>query len=198
MSFGEQKARAIGAAVGASTVRGLLGTMIKRPVPPAGSLGPASVRYGDSRFKTNPSKPMIVALVLLVLVAAVVLGTLAAAGAFSGPKPTLVPSAATEPGSYASLTDADALDQRYDIEANQACSDGADDYLRSLSSYEFKWEETGFFGHKFDHHLTIVQWPGVLTLKSEQALQQNRFGAFRRVTIWCNYDTQSQKVLSYK
>jgi hypothetical protein len=179
---GKQKARTVGATVGASIVRGVLGTMIKRPVDPvAGNRTPAPA-----------PAPKTAVLMFLALIVAAVLGGLALAGAFSGPKTAPVPSAPI------SLTDATVLDQRYDIEANSACEEGADDYLRSLSRYEFKWDDVGFLGHKFDKYLTVVQWPGVLTMKSERALQQNEFGAFQRVTIWCNYDTQSGKVLSYK
>jgi hypothetical protein len=171
----------------------VLGTIFKRPVAPGASQAPASIPYSRPHIKTNPGTPAqkITALVFLALIIVVVLGTLAVAGAFSSPKPEPVPSSV-------SLTDGGALDQRYDIEANRACSDGADDYLRSISRYEFKWEDVGFLGHKFDQYLTTVQLPGVLTMKSDRALRQNGFGAFRRVTIWCNYDTQSGQVLNYK
>jgi hypothetical protein len=105
---------------------------------------------------------------------------------------------ATPADSHIDLSDAKALDEKYGIAATVYCSSGADDYLRSISKYDFKWDEMGFFDAKFDKYLTHVVSPGVLTSTSEKAKLQNGFGAYERIEILCDYDTQTEKVLRYR
>jgi len=38
----------------------------------------------------------------------------------------------------------------------------------------------------------------VLTLLSKKVSLQNGFGAYTRVTLYCDYDTQAKKVLEYR
>jgi hypothetical protein len=95
------------------------------------------------------------------------------------------------------LNDAAALDDKYAISANVACSDSADDYLRSAVKYDFKWDKIGFFEIKFDRYLTRVSSPGVLTVISNKVAVQNGFGAYEHIYLYCDYDTQAWKVLRY-
>ncbi len=124
---------------------------------------------------------------------------LAAAG--TGTSTTTTPSASvnTAPAnSHIDLNDAKALDEKYGIDATVHCASGADDYLRSVSKYDFKWDEIGFLDAKFDKYLLHVVSPGVLTSVSDKATLQNGFGAYQRVEILCDYDTQAEKVLRYQ
>ena len=95
------------------------------------------------------------------------------------------------------LKDAQALDEKYGIEASLQCASGADDYLRSIAKYDYKWDETGFLETKFDHYRSKVVAPGVLTSTSSKAKLQNGFGAFQHIELLCNYDTQGKRVISY-
>jgi len=111
---------------------------------------------------------------------------------------TPVTSSASTPAANApDLNNAQALDEQYDADATVYCASGADDYLRSVAKYEFKWEDTGWLDTKFDKYLKQVEAPGVLVLVSDKAELQNGFGAYQRIELWCSYDTQAKKVLSY-
>lgn len=104
----------------------------------------------------------------------------------------------SEPSSPADpLEDADALDEKYGTDATVYCGDHADDYLQSIAKYDFKWN-VGLLGTKFDSYLRHVNKPGILTLVSNKASLKNGFGAYRRVTIQCDYDTQHKKVMEYR
>ena len=81
--------------------------------------------------------------------------------------------------------------------ATTDCASGADDYLRSIAKYDFKWDDVGFLETKFDKFRKQVAAPGVLVLVSDKAKLQNGFGAYQHVELLCSYDTQSKKVLSY-
>jgi hypothetical protein len=96
-----------------------------------------------------------------------------------------------------SLNDARALEGEYESTAVVWCDDGADDYLRSVSKYDFKWDEIGFLEHKFDMYLTFVSKPGVLVMTTKKAKLQNGLGAYQRIELDCEYDTQAGKVLGY-
>lgn len=106
-------------------------------------------------------------------------------------------STPTVPDSPAMLKDAQALDEKYGIEASLQCASGADDYLRSIAKYDYKWDDTGFLETKFDHYSSRVITPGVLTSISSKAKLQNGFGAFQHIELLCYYDTQSKKVIRY-
>lgn len=95
------------------------------------------------------------------------------------------------------LNSAAALDQRYDSDATVYCGTGADDYLRSIAKYDFKWDEMGFLDSKFDKYITTVKASGVLTLATRKAALQNGFGAYEHIDLRCDYDTQAKKVLGY-
>jgi hypothetical protein len=99
--------------------------------------------------------------------------------------------------SPATLNSAEALDAKYGIGAADHCAAGADDYIRSIASHRFQWDDTGMFQNKFDSFEPVVDSPGVLTLTSRKARLSNGFGVFSPIEIFCNYDTQTKLVLSY-
>jgi hypothetical protein len=101
------------------------------------------------------------------------------------------------PDSPAILNDAKALDAKYGIEATVFCGSHADDYLRSASQYAFKWDDMAFVEAKFDNYLKVVASPGVLTSVSNKVSLQNGFGAYTRIELFCEYDTQSKKTIAY-
>jgi hypothetical protein len=107
-------------------------------------------------------------------------------------------SASPVPDSPEVLNDSSALDNKYEIAADVDCSSGADDYLRSVAKFDFKWDDTGWLETKFDKYLQTVREPGVLTVISNKAKLQNGFGAFQHVELFCDYDTQNKKVLEYR
>lgn len=96
------------------------------------------------------------------------------------------------------LNDADYLSNHYQSPADSECSHGADEYLRSIAKYDFAWDQTGMFEDKFDRYSTVVKQPGVLTVVSRKAKLQNGFGAFQHIQLFCDYDTQSMKVIDYR
>lgn len=89
------------------------------------------------------------------------------------------------------------LDKKYGTSGAIWCGYGADDYLRETAKYSFKWDKIGFLGVKFDSYLKRVNSPGVITYVSDKASLQNGFGAFVRIELFCDYDTQIYKVLRY-
>jgi hypothetical protein len=95
------------------------------------------------------------------------------------------------------LNDAKALDEKFGSDAFIHCGAEADDYLREVSKFAFKWDDMGFFDQKFDKYRSHVVSPGVLTMISNKASLQNGFGAYERIELLCEYDTQAKKVLRY-
>jgi hypothetical protein len=55
----------------------------------------------------------------------------------------------------------------------------------------------GFLEFKFDRYRKVISSPGVLTSISNKVSIQNGFGAFERVELYCNYDTQAKKTVEY-
>ena len=95
------------------------------------------------------------------------------------------------------LTNAEALDDKYGLTAIADCDTEADDYLRSIAKYDFNWDHIGFLETKFEKYLKKAPSPGVLVMVSDKAKLQNGFGAYLHIELFCAYDTQAQKVLSY-
>jgi hypothetical protein len=104
-------------------------------------------------------------------------------------------SGATSPPTTAQLQDSQFLDNHYGVSATEDCGSGADDYLRSVAKWDFSWDADS---PRFDQHLTHVDKPGVLVLLSRKAKLANGFGAFQHITLYCDYDTQAQKVDGYE
>lgn len=95
------------------------------------------------------------------------------------------------------LNDAKYLDDHYGVGASIGCADGADEYLRSVAKWDFKWDEIGTLEAKFDKYRAYVKSSGILTSVSKKAKLQNGFGAFQHITLTCDYDTQAKKVVGY-
>lgn len=89
--------------------------------------------------------------------------------------------------------DPKALDERFGTKAQVECSSRADDYLRSIASHDFAWDDDakGWMGIKFDK--ISLQSPGVgmLSLLSTRAKLSNGFGAFQHVDFYCLYNAAS-------
>lgn len=95
------------------------------------------------------------------------------------------------------LNSAQALHDKYGPLAAAACANEADDYIRSITGHRFHWNDTGPLDPRFDRFEPKVLAPGVLTLSSGKPDISNGFGVFAPITVYCNYDTQSNEVLSY-
>lgn len=98
----------------------------------------------------------------------------------------------------AHLEDSAWLDSKYGIKAASWCKSKADEYLRSIAKYSFKWDETGWLEQEFDSHLIKVKAPGVVTYLSDKAFLQNGFGAYKRISLECDFDVQNEKVIGYR
>jgi hypothetical protein len=94
--------------------------------------------------------------------------------------------------------DAEWLDKKFGMAAMVSCNSRADDYLRSISKYAFKWDEkTGWIDTRFDRIVLKTKAPGLLTLASNSASLQNGFGAYQRIKLTCDYDTSKKAVVGY-
>jgi hypothetical protein len=92
-----------------------------------------------------------------------------------------------------------ALDDRFGDEAQVACSIGADEFLRSIASYDFKWDDnaTGLFGTKFDKFSLNSPGTGMLSLISTRAKLSNGFGAFQQFRFYCLYNVGNGRVVRF-
>lgn len=92
-----------------------------------------------------------------------------------------------------------ALQDKFSIEADSACSAGADDYLRSIAQYDFAWDDDakGWLVSKFDKVSRTSPGGGLVTLISTKAKLANGFGAFSQIRLYCLYDAKSAKALRY-
>lgn len=114
-------------------------------------------------------------------------------------EPTKSPDTpAVQPLTVAQLSDANFLDGKYEIAAESSCEADSEDYLRSIAKFDYGWDKTGFMESKFDKIMKQVVKPGVLTLVTHKAKLQNGFGAFEHITLYCDYDTQGDKVLEFR
>ena len=93
----------------------------------------------------------------------------------------------------AQLLDSKYLEDSYGSLAGIKCANGADDYLRSIAKWDFSWDS----GDKFTSYFQQVETPGVLVMISRTAKLQNGFGAYKHITVTCDYDTQADKVIKY-
>jgi hypothetical protein len=155
-----------------------------------------------SNAKPNNGNPTVGCLTILIVTCACGVLLLRGCSVSHDPSKTTAQShesASTSPKlSPEQMKDAKSLDEAYGIQAGASCSVGADDYLRSIAKYDFKWDDGGFFDVKFDKVLSEVSEPGVLTLATNKVSLQNGFGAFQRTTLLCKYDTQAKTVLKYE
>jgi len=133
----------------------------------------------------------------LILLAAIIIGIIASASGGGSDHSSPSSAAAPKPKKHINLKSAAALDDEYDIPATSACDVYADDYLRQAAKYDFKWDDVGFLDTKFDKYVKTVAAPGVLTMVSDKIALQNGFGAYQHVELYCEYDTQADKVVRY-
>ena len=148
---------------------------------------------------TNRQQTALILVLVAVTAAIVVLAAnLSGSGSRSGDyKPAGDKDVQTSPAA-ANLNDASYLSNHYQSLADSGCTHGADEYLRSIAKYDFGWDQTGMFEDKFDRYSAVVKQPGVLTVVSQKAKLQNGFGAFQHIQLFCDYDTQSMKVINYR
>lgn len=95
--------------------------------------------------------------------------------------------------------DPHALDMEFGNEAQAACSDGANDYLREIELHDFSWDDDakGVNGQRFDKVTTHSEAPYVLTLVSTRAKLSNAFGGFSHINLYCSYNVKQKNVLGY-
>ena len=92
-----------------------------------------------------------------------------------------------------------ALQDKFSIEADSACSADADAYLRSISQYDFQWDDDakGWLASKFDKVSRTSPGDGLVTLISTKAKLSNGFGAFSHIRLYCLYDAKSGRALRH-
>jgi hypothetical protein len=91
-------------------------------------------------------------------------------------------------------SNAERLSEIAGIAGATMCRSAADSYVASVAKFAHKWDDVGFLGVLFDKYLVKVETPGVLTMTSSHLSLQNGFGAFKRVRVFCDYDTRTKKV----
>jgi hypothetical protein len=89
------------------------------------------------------------------------------------------------------------VNSNYGMAAALSCSIGADNFLRSIAKYSFKWDETGWLEAKFDSYYSRITTSGVITYTSNKVSLQNGFGAYQRITLACDYNFLEKKVINY-
>lgn len=95
------------------------------------------------------------------------------------------------------LNDARALNAKYGILADEKCTAGADEFIRSITRHRFHWDTSDALSPRFDRFAPEVSAPGVLIMLSSKASVGNGFGAFHPIQIECSFDTQSREVIAY-
>ncbi len=91
-------------------------------------------------------------------------------------------------------SNAERLSEIAGVAGATMCRSAADAYVPTVAKYAHKWDDVGFLGVLFDKYLVKVETPGVLTMTSSHLSLQNGFGAFKRVRVFCDYDTRTKKV----
>jgi hypothetical protein len=164
------------------------------PPPPYSTSPTAPPPFGTDSRDIEPSHTF--RNILLCVGAFLLVGTIATSMSSSTGSTTPSPSASV-PSPETDPKDAKALFSRFEISAETLCDVKADSYLRRAAKFDYKWDETGWGEAKFSHYLGKVDSPGVIVLVSDKAKLQNGFGAFRRVRMYCHYDTKADAVLRY-
>jgi len=95
------------------------------------------------------------------------------------------------------LNAAAALHAKYGMLADEKCTAGADEFIRSITHHRFHWDTSDAMTPRFDRIAPQVTAPGVLTMLSSKASVSNGFGEFHPIEIECNFDTQSREVIAY-
>ncbi|MEI7785183.1 MAG: tetratricopeptide repeat protein [Betaproteobacteria bacterium] len=95
-------------------------------------------------------------------------------------------------------SNAERLSEIAGVAGAMMCRSAADSYVASVAKYAHKWDDVGFLGVLFDKYLVKVETPGVLTMTSSHLAMQNGFGAFKKVRVFCDYNTRTKKVLDVR
>jgi hypothetical protein len=93
-----------------------------------------------------------------------------------------------------------ALDHEFGTEAQVACSSSVDEYLRSISRYDFAWDDDakGWNGVKFNKVPRQSTGYGMLTLLTTRVKLSNAFGAFEHKDIFCLYNVASKNFVRFE
>jgi hypothetical protein len=81
--------------------------------------------------------------------------------------------------------------------AAQACSRGADMFVRSIAKNGFLWVAAATPDERFNEGIAVYIAPGITTSVSDKLLIKDAAGAYRRVELDCSYDSEENKVLKY-
>jgi len=81
--------------------------------------------------------------------------------------------------------------------AAQACSRGADTYVRSIAGKGFLWVGADVADKKFNEEVAVHIAPGITTSVSDKLLLEDRTGVFKRVELVCSYNSEENQVLKY-
>lgn len=147
--------------------------------------------YLEPPHETKVAMALIAVLVLLLFVVVIVHDArLTAYVPYEAVHPVNAPSQSI-------LDNAQALHERYGLQAAESCASGADEYIRSITEHRFHWNDADALEPRFDRFESKVAAPGVLTMISNKAAVSNGFGVFKPLTIYCNYDVSSNEVLAY-
>ena len=83
------------------------------------------------------------------------------------------------------------------VQAERACSQGADQYLRSIGGSGFRWAYGATPDERFNDQVAVHIAPGITTSVSDKLLLEDANGVFKRVELICSYDSNDNKVLRY-
>jgi hypothetical protein len=106
-------------------------------------------------------------------------------------------AATRQPGSVGAGVDARTLHDNVGALAAQACSRGADAYVRSIAGQGFLWIGAETPNERFNGEVAVTVAPGITTSVSDKLLLEDRTGAFKRVELVCSYNSEENEVLKY-
>ena len=106
-------------------------------------------------------------------------------------------TAARQPGNAGTGADRKTLHDSDGALAAQACSRGADTYVRSIAGKGFLWVGADTPDERFNGEVAVYVAPGITTSVSDKLLLEDKTGAFRRVELVCSYNSEEHEVLKY-
>jgi hypothetical protein len=81
--------------------------------------------------------------------------------------------------------------------AAQACSNGADAFVRSIAKKGYLWVGAATPDERFNGQIAVYVAPGITTSVSDKLLIKDGAGAYRRAELDCNYNSEEGAVLKY-
>ncbi len=106
-------------------------------------------------------------------------------------------AATKQQGSVGAGADAKSVHDNDGALAAQACSRGADAYVRSIAGNGFKWEGAATPDERFNREIAVTVAPGITTSVSDKLLLEDGMGAYKRVELVCSYNSEENEVLKY-